>query len=112
MSLNLCFAIDPKKVKTFGKYFGTIDFEVASTSRSQLKIKGKSVPAGKLFIGERTHQLSLNDLDTIIYEICYNEDCIIAGYRYDDLTKHELTMIDETLQSAKQVFFKKYGFGM
>ena len=111
MSINLCWGMDQKKVAKFGKYFGSIDFEVFSTSRSAIKMN-RDVLAGTLFIGSREHKLKLSELDQLVYDICYNESCISSGYQYDDLTKWKLERIAETLQNAKQVFFQKYRFGM
>ena len=110
MSVNLRFGINQEKVRKFGKYFGSIDFEVASTNRSQLKIKENQVIAGDFLIGNKSFRCTLDDLDAISDEAKHGE-AWVHGIQYD-CTPKELERIVETCNLAKQVFFQKYRFGM
>lgn len=110
MSVNLIFGINQEKVRKFGNYFGSIDFEVASTNRSQLKIKENQVIAGEFIIAGKRYKCTLDDLDAISEEAKHGE-CWIHGNEYK-VTKFELERIVETCNLAKQVFFSKYRFGM
>ena len=110
MSVNQIYSINQEKVKRFGKYFGSIDFEVASTNREQLKFKGDQVNAGEFCIGGKKYKCSLSDLESIV-EGCHLGQFSIAGNEYQ-LTKTELNRIVETCYSAKNVFFAKYRFAL
>jgi len=110
MSVNQRFGINQEKVRHLGKYFGSIDFEVASTNRSQLRIRENQVIAGDFVIGNKKFRCTLDDLDAISEEAKFGE-CWIHGIQYD-CTKKELERIVETCNLAKQVFFSKYRFGM
>jgi len=110
MSVNCRFGINQEKVKHLGKYFGSIDFEVASTNRTQLRIKENQVHAGDFLIGNKSYKCTLDDLDVISEEAKLGE-AWIHGIQYD-CTPKELERIVETCQLAKQVFFQKYRFGM
>lgn len=83
MSVNHSYGINQEKVKHFGKLFGSIDFEVASTSKRILESRQENATAGTLQIGGKEFQVTLAELDRII----------------------------ETCQNAKMVFFQKYRFG-
>lgn len=110
MSVNQRFAINQKKVAHMGKYFGSIDFEVASTNKSQLRIKENKVHVGDFLIADKRYKCSLDDLDAISEEAKHGE-CWIHGNEYR-VTRFELERIVETCNLAKQVFFAKYRFGM
>lgn len=110
MSVNQIYSINQEKVRKFGQYFGTIDFEVSSTNRSQLNLKQGAVPAGEFKIGNRSFKCTLDDLDSMI-ESCKLGSFQIQGHNYE-LSKNELNRVVETCYSAKQVFFAKYRFGL
>jgi len=84
MSVNNRHAIDQNKVKKFGNYFGSIDFEVNSISQAVLEAKRMDTRAGKLLIGGKEFECTLAELDRII----------------------------ETCQNAKVIFYQKYRFGL
>jgi hypothetical protein len=84
MSVNQRHAIDQNKVKRFGNYFGSIDFEVNSVSQAAIEAKRMDTKAGKLLIGGREFECTLAELDRLI----------------------------ETCQNAKVVFYQKYRFGL
>lgn len=110
MSVNLRFGINQEKVKKFGKYFGSIDFEVASTNRSQLSRLQESSIAGEFLIADKRYKCTLDDLDAISEEAKLGE-CWIHGFEYK-VTRFELERIIETCNLARQTFFQKYRFGM
>lgn len=110
MSVNLISGINQDKVAKFGKYFGSIDFEVNSTSKAQLQNKGDNIIAGKFLIAGAEFDCSLSDLDNII-ENCHLGSCIISGREFD-CNEKELYRVIETCHTAKQVFFSKYRFGV
>lgn len=110
MSVNLRFGINQEKVRHLGKYFGSIDFEVASTNRSQLRIKENQVIAGEFLIADKRFKCTLDDLDAISDEAKHGE-CWIHGTEWK-VTDYELNRIVETCNLARQVFFAKYRFGM
>ena len=110
MSVNQIYSINQEKVKRFGKYFGSIDFEVASTNRQQLKFKGDKVKAGEFCIGSKRYECSLEDLDAIV-EGCHLGEFKIQGNEYE-CTNEELKRIVETCYTAKNVFFSKFRFAI
>ncbi len=110
MSVNQRYSINQEKVSKWGKYYGGIDFEVASVNKEQLNFKGNSVTAGEFVIAERKYKCSLDDLDSII-DSCKMGKCSIRGNEYD-CTESELNRIIETCFAAKNVFFQKYRFAL
>lgn len=110
MSVNLIYAMNPEKVRKFGKYFGTIDFHPFSTNRSQLRQKEGQVTVGELEISGKRFKLTMDELDNLIYD-CQQGICSIKGQTWD-LNQNEFQRMIETLQNAKLVFFQKYRFGM
>lgn len=116
MSINLIHAIDQNKVSRFGKYFGTIDFNVTSApSKSTFTYQGKRIHVGHLLIAGKSYRMAMEDLDTLSVE-CYNSiisknPIKMEGDSYE-LTKRELEYLSETLKSAKRVFLNKYRLGV
>ena len=83
MSINSRYAIDQEHVnKGFGSNFGSIDFDVNSTSKERLELRGGKTIAGTFHIGGKEFELTLSELDRII----------------------------ETLQTAKSIFYQKFRF--
>lgn len=116
MSINLIHAIDQNKVSRFGKYFGTIDFNVTSApSKSTFTYQGKRIHVGHLLIAGKSYRMAMEDLDTLSVE-CYNSIIAetplkIEGDTYQ-MSKRELEYLSETLKSAKRVFLNKYRLGV
>jgi len=82
--INNTAGYNQKKVRKYGKLYGSIDFEV-NDNLSRYNLENQEAPiAGKLHIGNRT------------YEVTYPE----------------LALIAETLKSAKDVVNRKYKMGM
>ena len=79
------YGIDQDEVsRSYGPTFGSIDFELKSTSKALLETKGNKTIAGTFHIGGRQFELTLAELDRVI----------------------------ETCQSAKTTFWQKFRFGM
>lgn len=84
MSVNLRYSQDEKKTKHQGPLFGSIDFEVASSTKAVIESRGKSTTAGTLQIGGKEFKLTIGELEHLI----------------------------ETCQIARSAFFQKYRFGL
>lgn len=83
MSINLRHGIDNEQTtKKFGPTFGSIDFEPATITKEVLSSQGQKSNAGTFYIGGKSFNVTLAELDRII----------------------------ETCQSAKTVFFQKFRF--
>ena len=83
-SLNQTHAYDPKKIRHFGKLFGTIDFEMnENLSGPVIRQRQSDTTVGSLFIGERSFNLTIAEIERVI----------------------------ETLQNAREVFYKSYTLG-
>tara|TARA_R110001583_G_scaffold25807_8_gene93395 strand:- start:3720 stop:3980 length:261 start_codon:yes stop_codon:yes gene_type:complete len=81
--VNQTAAYDQKKVRKYGKLYGSIDFEITEISEHYFENNEKPV-VGKLHIGNRTF----------------------------DVTYQELDMIQKTLQIAKDTVNRKHKMGM
>lgn len=114
--LNLIHAMDAKKATRFGKYFSTIDFDVAtSPSKQTMDWLGKKINIGFLYISGRKYKLTMDQLDTLTID-CQNSKVAGTVLRIDSdeyqLSNFELDHITETLKSAKRVFMTKYRLGI
>jgi hypothetical protein len=84
MSLNMTNAMDKKKVRRFGKLFGTIDFQMNEKLSSEaVKQRTAETTVGEFQIDGKSYPVTLAEIDRII----------------------------ETAQMAKSVFFKSYSMG-
>jgi len=81
--VNNTAAYDQKKVRKYGKLYGSIDFEISDITAHTFENHEKPV-VGKLHIGTKTY----------------------------DVTYQELDMIQKTLQLAKDTVNRKYKMGM
>jgi len=82
--VNNTAAYDQKKVRKYGKLYGSIDFEVNDTISEHYFENNEKPVVGKLHIGNKTF----------------------------DVTFQELDMIARTLHLAKDVVNRKYKMGM
>ena len=82
--VNNTAAYDKKKVRKYGKLYGSIDFEVSDTISEHYFENNETPVVGKLHIG---------------------------GKRFD-VTYQELDMIARTLNTAKDTVNRKYKLGM
>lgn len=83
-SLNMAHAYDPERVKRFGKLFGTIDFEMnEQLSGEVIRQRRSDTKVGSLKIDGKEFGVTLAEVDRLI----------------------------ETLNSAKDVFYKGYTLG-
>ena len=81
--VNNTAAYDQKKVRKYGKLYGTIDFEVNDSISEHYFENNEKPVVGKLHIGSKTF----------------------------DVTYQELDQIQRTLQAAKEVVNKRYKLG-
>ena len=82
--VNNTAAYDQKKVRKYGKLYGSIDFEVSDTISAHYFENNEKPVVGKLHIGGKTF----------------------------DVTYQELDMIQRTLGTAKDVVNRKYKMGL
>lgn len=111
MSVNLVYAMNPEKVRKFGKYFGSIDFETTYAGKASIDRLGKTVQIGTLFIDNRTYRLNLEQIDQLIAETSFSGEFVIFGDRWE-LTRAETERVVETLKAGRHVFFQKYRLGL
>jgi hypothetical protein len=84
MSLNMTNAMDQKKIRRFGKLFGTIDFDIKENINPDvIKQKRSDTIVGKFHIAGKSFEVTLAELDRII----------------------------ETAETAKSSFQKSYSMG-
>lgn len=84
MSLNQRFAMDQKKVRRFGKFFGSIDFEMNhNLSNEVIRQRRKDTVIGSFLIGGKEFELTLEEVDRI----------------------------SETMEAAKEVYRKNFIMG-
>ena len=82
--VNNTAAYDQKKVRKYGKLYGTIDFEVNDSISAHYFENNEKPVVGKLHIGNKTF----------------------------DVTYQELDMIARTMTTAKDVVNRKHKMGM
>tara|TARA_R100000353_G_C6478554_1_gene188510 strand:+ start:770 stop:1033 length:264 start_codon:yes stop_codon:yes gene_type:complete len=82
--VNNTAAYDQKKIRKYGKLYGSIDFEVSDTISAHYFENNEKPVVGKLHIGGKTF----------------------------DVTYQELDMIQRTLGTAKDVVNRKHKMGM
>ena len=82
--VNNTAAYDQKRVRKYGKLYGSIDFEVSETISEHYFENNEKPVVGKLHIGGKTF----------------------------DVTYQELDMIARTMNTAKDTVNRKYKMGM
>ena len=82
--VNNTAAYDQKRVRKYGKLYGSIDFEVSETISEHYFENNEKPVVGKLHIGGKTF----------------------------DVTYQELDMIARTMTTAKEVVNRRYKMGM
>ena len=82
--VNNTAAYDQKRVRKYGKLYGSIDFEVSDTISEHYFENNEKPVVGKLHIGGKTF----------------------------DVTYQELDMIAKTMNTAKETVNKRYKLGM
>ena len=85
MSVNSRFAMDQKKVKKFGQFYGSIDFDSDDRVSAQIFANNPSMPVvGKFCIGNHEYGVTMDELEHI----------------------------EQTCKSAREVILKRYRFGL
>ena len=85
MSINSRHAIDQKKVRRYGRHYGSIDFECNQQISADLFSKSPEKPViGTFMIGGKS------------YEVTWDE----------------LELIEETAKTARETTMKRYRLGM
>lgn len=102
------YAIDQRKVAHKGRYFGSIDFEVAACpNKAVFDRMGKSIHVGVLTIGGRNYRLNLEQIENLAIDLLHADPVTILGEEWE-LNQHEVNRLVETLKTAKHVFFMRY----
>ena len=84
MSLNMTHAMDKKKVKRYGKLFGSIDFQLTDNATAEvIKQRRSDTTIGEFEIGGKSFPVTLAEIDRII----------------------------ETAENARNTFLKSYSMG-
>lgn len=108
MSVNLIYAIDQRKVAHKGRYFGSIDFEVAACpNKAVFDRMGRSIHVGVLTIGGRNYRLNLEQVENLVVDCYHSDPVMILGEEWT-LNRNEVDRLVETLKTAKHVFFQRY----
>ncbi len=85
MSVNSRFAIDQKKVRKFGQFYGTIDFDSNELVSAEVFANNPNKPVvGNFVIGNHTYGVTMDELE----------------------------YIEQTCRNARETIMKRYRFGM
>ena len=83
MSINHSYAMDQKKVRRYGKYFGSIDFECnPDITAKQFKDDLRNVTTGKFEIAGRSYDVTWAEMNRIIETLQDAQEALIKSYRY------------------------------
>ena len=67
--VNNTFAYDQKKVRKYGKLYGSIDFEVSDTISEKYFENHEAPVVGKLEIGGKSFDVTYQELDQISFDL-------------------------------------------
>lgn len=85
MSINNKFAVDQDKVRKYGKFYGSIDFECNDkVSALVFKNDPKRPPIGEFYIGNSSFEVTIDELE----------------------------LIEQTAREARETVMKRYRLGM
>ena len=83
MSINQSYAINQKKVKRYGKYFGSIDFECnRDITAKSFKNDLRNIEAGSFEISGRQYKLTWAEMTRIIETLKDAQEVLVKSYRY------------------------------
>jgi hypothetical protein len=99
-------ALAVTKTKKF-KYINTIDFDVAISSKEVLENKQNAATTGVFFCNGHTQRISLGDLNYM----CNTADLSMLNLP-EDITRTETDYVHDTLLRSRNVFWKKYAYGI
>jgi hypothetical protein len=88
MSVNSRFAIDQKKVRKFGQFYGTIDFDSSDKVSAEVFANNPNKPVvGDFIIGNHTYGVTMDELE-YIEQTCRNaRETILKRYRFGMMGK-------------------------
>lgn len=82
MSINSRFAIDQNKVRKYGKFYGSIDFECnEKVSASYFKNDPKRPPIGEFLIGNSRFEVTMDELELIEQTVREARETVMKRYR-------------------------------
>ena len=79
--VNNTAAYDQKKVRKYGKLYGTIDFEVNDTISEHYFENNEKPVVGKLHIGGKTFDVTFQELDMIARTMNLAKDTVNRKYK-------------------------------
>ena len=83
MSINQSYAINQKKVRRYGKYYGSIDFECnPNITRKSFKDDLRNIEAGTFEISGRQYKLTWAEMTRIIETLRDAQEAMVKSYRY------------------------------
>jgi hypothetical protein len=83
MSINHSYAINQKKVKRYGQYYGSIDFECnPDITAKSFKDDLRNITAGTFEISSRRYKLTWAEMTRIIETLQDAQEALIKSYRY------------------------------
>jgi len=79
--VNNTAAYDQKKVRKYGKLYGSIDFEVNDTISEHYFENNEKPVVGKLHIGNKTFDVTFQELDMIARTLHLAKDTVNRKYK-------------------------------
>jgi hypothetical protein len=88
MSINSRFAIDQKKVRKYGQFYGSIDFESDEKVSALVFADNPNKPViGKFIIGNHEYGVTMDELE-YIEQTCRNaRETVLKRYRFGMMGK-------------------------
>lgn len=82
MSINSRFAVDQNRVRKYGEFYGSIDFECDNTvSASTFKNNPTRPVIGKFFIGNSKFNVTMDELELIEQTAREAREAVMKRYR-------------------------------
>ena len=83
MSINQRYAINQQKVKKYGQYYGSIDFECnPNITAKSFKEDLRNIKAGKFEIAGRAYNVTWAEMTHIIRTLQDAQEAMIKSYRF------------------------------
>ena len=79
----MSYAMDQKKVRRYGRYYGTVDFECnPDITAKQFKDDLKNITAGQFEIGGKKFDITWAEMTRIIETLQDAQEALVKSYRY------------------------------